>query len=479
MVKESKSSISAVKPSRRSFISPIPSRLTVALLAAALLVGFGNFWYVLQAVDESKERDLEARLAAVAQVAAYELQSTRSAPMVRLANLTLALYDPDRGEEFLSEITFFQETHGPQLVEFLQTLVSEGNLEQAMIVDIREQAIADSKQEEPSFEQFDLLSINRAEMQRALESGKTVPTLYYEVQGKPYKYSYTPLTDEQTGEVFGFLRLMASAGHFEQMRQLRNQLVALSGVTAVLLGIVALIFHRLLRYVLGAEKAAAQADRLQSVATLAAGFAHEVRNPLGILRSSAEGLAEELAEKEDAGAIELSRDMVGEVDRLNQLITQFLDFAGPSGESAWSPVNVSEVLLGVLSLARKDLEAKQIEVRRDFDESAPPVQANAKSLTQVFLNVLLNAKDATEPGGSITLSTRARRGRLVIAFEDTGHGISEADLKSVFDPFFTTKTSGTGLGLSISRNIIRQFNGDMEIKSQKGRGTTVEISFPV
>jgi signal transduction histidine kinase len=348
-----------------------------------------------------------------------------------------------------------------------------------MIVDIRMQAIADSKQEAQPVKEFALLGINRAEMQRALESGTTAPTPYYEVQGKPYKYSYTPLMDELTGEAFGFLRLEASPENFEQMRQLRSRLIVLSGITAALLGFVALIFHRLLRYVLGAQKAAAQADRLQSVATLAAGFAHEVRNPLGIIRSSAEGLADELAEKGDAGAIALSRDMVEEVDRLNQLITQFLDFASPTGESAWQPVNVAETLLGVLSLARKDLEAKRIDVRRDFDDSAPPIQANGKSLKQVFLNVLLNAKDATDPGGSITLSTRVRRGRLTVAFEDTGHGIAEADLKSVFDPFFTTKPSGTGLGLSISRNIIRQFNGDMEIKSQKEHGTTVEIRFPI
>jgi len=464
---------------RRPSLRRIPTRLTVGLLGAVLALGWGGGAYVYWVVRESKERDLSKRLTAVGQFAAEELRKERlGLPMGALAGLVLDLWPPEAyGSYFLEQVRRFKEDFGEDLGEFVRGLAAQAELRRAMIVDVRQRAVADSAGEAPAFEVFDYLAIDSFEMKRAAEERRTLTTPYYAVGADDYMRSYTPIADEE-GSVFAFVRLEASRDYFTEMRRILRQLVALAAGATILLGVVAVLFHRLLQYLLRMEEAASQADRLRSVATLAAGFAHEVRNPLGIIRSCAEGLAEELGE-ENPEALGLARDMVEEVVRLDNLITQFLQFARPVGAGSWRPVRINETLRAVVSLARKDLEAKRLDIRLDLDESAPSIAADEKALKQVFLNVLLNAKDATEPGGAITLATRLKRGRLAATISDTGCGISESDLERVFDPFFTTKKGGTGLGLSLSRSIVEQFGGQMTIDSQPGRGTTAEISFPV
>jgi len=477
------------KRARASAIPPPPAigapirrrsiRLTAGLLVAILLLGWGGGMYVYWVVRVSKERDLGKRLTAVGQFAADELMNARlGLPMVALAGLVLDTWPPeDYGPYFVEQRDRFEEDYGAELADFLRRLATDADLRRAMIVDIHQRAIADSDGEAPAFEVFDYLSIDAYEMEHAAEEKRTYTTLYYAVGGSDYMRSYTPLTDDQ-GTVFAFVRLEASRDYFAEMRQIRSELIALAVIVTILLGLVAFVFQRLLQYLLHVEQAVAQSDRFQSIATLAAGFAHEVRNPLGIIRSCAEGLADEFGEQ-NPEAVGLARDMVEEVVRLDSLITQFLQMARPAGSGTWRPIRINDAIQAVVSLARKDLEAKQLTAQLNLDPSSPAAPIDEKALKQVIFNILLNAKEATDAGGSISVATRSRRGRVEVVISDTGRGISESDLKRVFDPFFTTKKGGTGLGLSLSRRLVEQFGGSMAIYSQEGRGTTVEISFSV
>ncbi|MCX7014244.1 MAG: ATP-binding protein [Candidatus Sumerlaeota bacterium] len=473
-------SFSSAPPGRRSF-RRIPRWFTLALLAAILLVVWSSGALIYWAVRQSKERDLGQRLTALGQFAAAEARNLRlGLPMSALAGLVLDLWPPETyGSYYDEQRRRFEEDYAEELHDFLRRLVDMAGLRRAMIVDIHQRAIADSADQAAPFETFDYLAIDSYEMKQAAEENRTLTTPYYAVGANDYKRSYTPLRDDE-GQPFAFIRLEASRDYFAEMRQIRHEILLLSAVVTVLIGALAFIFHRLLQYLLRVEAAVAQGDRLQSVATLAAGFAHEIRNPLGIIRSSAEGLAEELQEKgRDEETVGLARDMVEEVVRLDSLVTQFLQLARPASSGIWRKVNVAEALRAVVSLARKELEAKRLTLESDFDRPLPAIQADEKALKQVFLNVLLNARDATDPGGRIRISARVRRGRLAVAIEDTGRGIPEGDLKRVFDPFFTTKKGGTGLGLSVSRSLAEQFGGGIAIQSEPGQGTTVEISLPV
>jgi signal transduction histidine kinase len=452
------------------------ARLAAAgLLAGVLLLGWGSAWYVQRVVHRSKETDLGLRLEAIGRVAADGLRAQFPLAAMNLAELALDLWPPDERSRYGEERRRIFEERSAELHEFLVDLARQANLRRVMIVDVHERAIADSAGQAQPFEIFEYLAIDRAEMQRAALTQETQTTPYYAVRHEPHKRAYAPIADEE-GTVFAFIRLEASRDYFREMSGIRRRLAALSGLMTILLLIVALILIRLFRHLLHAEEAISQADRLQAVGTLAAGFAHEVRNPLGIIRSCAEGMAEEFPQNQEARS--LARDMVEEVVRLDGLITQFLDFARPAGTGTWRPVDVGKALQAVASLARKDIEAKRLEMRLELDPDAGAVNANEKALRQVFLNILLNAKDATEPGGRITASAQKHRGRVVVSITDTGVGIPPGDLGRVFDPFFTTKQGGTGLGLALSRNIVQQFGGQIDIRSQLNRGTTVEISFP-
>lgn len=447
--------------------------LTLGVLAAVLLLVWLGGFYALHVIRESSEKDLEARLEVVGALAADRL-----AELIGLQALEQAIKEsrPEDGAEEESRFEAaeaFLDQYGPALSEYLERLVAQANLRRAMVLDVYHRAIADSADEATAFAHYVLLDIDRYEIGKASMTRGTVATPYYAFQGEPYKRSYTPLG----GSDVALLQLEASRGYFAEIERLRPQLLLMLVIITGLVLVVGLLLHRLLQYTLRAEAAAAEADRMLAVGTLAAGFAHEVRNPLGIIRSYAEGMADELksGQAELAG---MADEMVEEVVRVDALITQFLNFARPGGSNTWKTVAPGEVLLSVARLASKELEAKRLRMETSVEDGAPPVWVDEKALRQVLLNVLLNARDACEPGGAIRAEVRSRRDRVLIRVEDNGPGIAPENLPRIFDPFFTTKAGGTGLGLSLSRNIIRQFGGGIAVQSSPGRGTSVEITLP-
>ena len=235
-------------------------------------------------------------------------------------------------------------------------------------------------------------------------------------------------------------------------------------------------------------------DRLAALGQMAAGLAHEIRNPLGSIK----GAAQFLQPAADAGG---GRDgnrefldiIVEEVNRLNKIVSQFLDYARPyRGEQR--PLDVADVLRKTLSLLSKEQqEHGNVEVVTNFAERTPPVRADAEQLLQVFLNLSLNAIQAMPAGagsgkiGKLLISTGLRRATrrgaaaafLEVRFRDTGVGIPPNDLKNLFIPFFTTKDKGTGLGLPISQRIIENHGGTIEVRSQPGEGATFTVLLPI
>jgi two-component system sensor histidine kinase HydH len=232
-------------------------------------------------------------------------------------------------------------------------------------------------------------------------------------------------------------------------------------------------------------------DRLAALGQMAAGLAHEIRNPLGSIKGAAQFLQPSTKTPASAGSAALGDQreflniIVEEVNRLNKIVSQFLDYARPyRGEQ--KPLEVAEVLKKTLQLMAKE-EASHFEITTTFAERLPPVRADAEQLLQVFLNLSLNALQAMPQGGKLLISTGLRRATrrgasaafLEIRFRDTGVGIPPGDLKNLFIPFFTTKDKGTGLGLPISQRIIENHGGTIEVRSQPGEGATFTVLLPV
>jgi signal transduction histidine kinase len=219
------------------------------------------------------------------------------------------------------------------------------------------------------------------------------------------------------------------------------------------------------------------AERLATLGEMTAGVAHEVRNPLGIISSTAELLRERLNRYEPDNR--LAQIIVEETGRLNAKVTEFLDFARPR-EPNLQPCEVDKVLDRSIELFQPEINRLHIDVTRDYRTDGKVQAADPGLLYQAFLNLLLNAIQAMPEGGvlNVAVATGANGRGTEILVKDTGEGIDPETLKKVFNPFYTTKEKGSGLGLPIVKSIIESHQGAIQLESEAGRGTTVTIDLP-
>jgi two-component system sensor histidine kinase HydH len=221
-----------------------------------------------------------------------------------------------------------------------------------------------------------------------------------------------------------------------------------------------------------------RSQRLASLGRIAAGIAHEIRNPLSSIKGFATYFGERYRDiPEDRKTAEI---MVEEVERLNRVIGQLLEFARPLAVRKKS-TSMETTIHHSLKMIERDAQAKHIRVETDLSLNVPEVYIDPDRMNQVFLNLYLNAIEAMEHGGtlSVALNQREDLKSVRITVSDTGSGIEKEDLVHVFDPYFTTKQSGTGLGLAIVHRIIEAHRGEVRVESETGRGTSVTIILPV
>lgn len=217
--------------------------------------------------------------------------------------------------------------------------------------------------------------------------------------------------------------------------------------------------------------------RLTTLGTLAAGVAHEIRNPL----SSIKGLATYIARKmlEGGPEKEAADTMVLEVNRLNGVVAELLEFARPT-TIKFSETDIDAVITRALRLAEVDIKSAKITVEYSVLKGFPLVFASSERLTQALLNLFLNALQAMQPGGKLGVSVKPlSKEEYAIEVSDTGHGIAPDVLESIFTPYFTTKPSGTGLGLAIVQQIIEGHGGSISVTSEPGQGTSFTVCIPL
>ncbi len=230
------------------------------------------------------------------------------------------------------------------------------------------------------------------------------------------------------------------------------------------------------------ETQLAQADKLSSIGLLAAGVAHEINTPLAVISSYAQMLSKQL--RGDARLGPVLDKITQQSFRAAEIANGLLNFSRTS-TTEFRETDLNQVIRDTLSLLEHQFKTAQIEVDLALADKLPPIQGNSGKLQQVFLNLLLNAKEAMPAGGSLRVSTLVN-GHVAAQITDSGSGIAPEHLKRIYDPFFTTKTTpkpgdrrGTGLGLSVSYGIIQEHAGKIHVESAIGAGTTFHLEFPL
>jgi signal transduction histidine kinase len=224
-----------------------------------------------------------------------------------------------------------------------------------------------------------------------------------------------------------------------------------------------------------AEESLRTKARLASLGEMSAGIAHEIRNPLGIISSSAQLLDREVANTEARQLLEIIQE---ESTRLNGLITEFLTF-GRQLEPHRQPCDLAALVARILDSLQNAAQQKSITFDLDLECAICLASVDADMMQQVLLNLLLNALEATAPGGRVRLALQQHPKRLDIVVGDSGCGIPAENLSRVFDPFFTTKSGGTGLGLANAYKIMESHGGSLKVVSRAGEGSTFTASLPL
>lgn len=357
-----------------------------------------------------------------------------------------------------------------QTDERLDQLMRVNSLEGASLVDRSLTVVADASGQ--SGRTVDLLRIDADRVAAAFEGAVFVGP-GYAFGGLPVSAGYFPVRGSD-GRVETVLALEAGEAFLAARGTLaRARLAALllSFAGALALGLAA---ARWVREARTAERHAQQADRAEELTRMAAMVAHEIRNPLGIIR----GIVELMREREGDGLSEAQaeslRDLLAEVERLRRFTDDFLALGTPSQALLRVPVDLGSVLLG--AARGVEIVFQEIRVRTGFD-ALPHVLGDPARLGQVFSNLLVNASQAIERG-EIELSAAADGGCVRVRVHDEGPGLPPTVRERLFQPFVTARLGGTGLGLTVARTLIEQHGGTLSLAEDGRPGTTFEVQLP-
>jgi signal transduction histidine kinase len=313
------------------------------------------------------------------------------------------------------------------------------------------------------------------------------PTLNY-VKGKGIviapAWDGKMATEEVESYIFGAFEVVRDLKEdYREIFEFQKRMVlSITGVMAVLFLVLRRVVKRGERTLerrakeqLELKERLGRAERLSALGELTAGVSHEIRNPLGIIRSSAELLRRKMATYEPENPV--ADIIVEESGRLNTIITDFLNFAVPKTPHLL-PTDIKEVVEKNLNFLEPQIRESNIIVTRHFESNLPAVMADQGLLYQAFLNIIINAMQSMENGGRIRVEIAVKNRSVEVSFEDNGKGIPDHVLGKVWDPFFTTKETGSGLGLGIVRNIIKSHEGEVYIANRPEGGAVVTVTIP-
>jgi two-component system, NtrC family, sensor histidine kinase HydH len=351
-----------------------------------------------------------------------------------------------------------------------EALGREGSLGEPFRQALREETVSVLSKEGPSFIGF-------------LLEGASCKLVTYMPMWEERRLSY------KRGKVLGVFEIAQNVTEDYQTIQRFQMIIVLSFLAFVALLLIAIsLISRRAENILRARAAERkkleehlhQTERLVALGEMVAGVSHEIRNPLGIIRSTAELLHGRV---ETDRQRRLSSIIVEESSRLNDIVTEFLDFARPK-DPRMAPCRLEEILDRNLHAIEAQCQLHSVNVERVYQTGDYSMEADGDLLYRAFLNLFANALQAMPEGGTLRVRTVQLNGenglsRIELRIRDNGQGIPEEVRKKIFNPFFTTRETGTGLGLAIVQSIIDSHNGEIEVRSWEGKGTTMIIRLPV
>lgn len=290
----------------------------------------------------------------------------------------------------------------------------------------------------------------------------------YQIAGQDLKSAFAPVTGP-FGDVVGAISIEAPADFFGALRDVRAALVTTLGIGMALVIGLTLIVWRFWERSERSERAIFRAQQLATIGQMTATMAHEVRNPLSIIRVTAERIKRKYGDGN-----EIFDFIPEEIDRLDRLTRWYLDFARPS-EITLASIELNKLLRESVSRVRKEIETAGVTVEIGGIAEPVFVAADHDRLLQALLNIVINAIEAMPDGGRVRTQIGIRGDFARLEISDTGPGIGPEIRATVFDPFVTTKASGSGLGLAVVRQVVESLHGRVGIESEIGVGTTVWI----
>ena len=458
------------------------------LLLLVLGLQYVAGWYMIQVTRNSKETDLAAHLADLGRLGAPHLR-----------NAALSLTDLALDASW-SRLDFSEEEDaaavGPPDPQLYRTGLDEdltqpfdewaehARLARIVLLGDEGRILYDTADRQRLLRTFQFWTIDRFEIEKAL-NGQAVASPAYSTGDDTHKRYYEPIVEHvgesAAGEVRAILCLVADRTYLAGIEQLVRHLRRRGIILTVLVLLIGLIIYRLIQRQRRIEQRATEADRLAGIGALAAGFAHELRNPLGIMRAFTEDLERSLRDEgTDGRALEACQDIVEEIARMDRLVGQFLSYSRDGeAEAAGGPAPVLAAIESVCNMLRRPLaDKRRVELHIDLADTGEQEAAGwfvgleEGRLKQVLMNLVLNAIEASPDDQPVRLCVAAAARLIEVRVIDRGPGITPADAGRIFEPFYTTRAAGSGLGLAVSRQIVEQAGGRLELESTSADGGT-------
>jgi signal transduction histidine kinase len=438
--------------------------------------------YAVELARSSMEADLESHLDDLGRVAQTTLYDAALGMTDRLLDAEWAAMAATSATQAVEpSLAVYMSGLDSYLTEPMDWFAADARLEKLVLLGPEGRVLYDTSGASRLLRPFAFWPIDQPEIQQAL-LGTASASPAYTVAQDAFKRHYVPILDA-TGQTAAVACLVAGRDYLGQIEVLARAIRRLNLVLTLLMAGVGWMVYGLLRRQRRMEQEAAQADRLAAMGRLAAGFAHEMRNPLGIVRAFTEDLERDLAAGDTSErAREACREIVEEVDRMNGLVGQFLNYSRAGRERAETEAAPAmEGLRSVLTILAPTAEQSDVRLEGPAEPSAEGVRVALASapLKQVLMNLLMNAIQASPRGGRVWTEIRTSGRSVELRVMDEGAGVAATEQGKIFEPFYTTRAGGSGLGLAVSREIALGAGGSLEVGAPpNGKGACFVLSLP-
>ncbi|MCG3121525.1 MAG: Adaptive-response sensory-kinase SasA [bacterium] len=432
--------------SSRTLIFVVSTMIVVVLAAFSL-----GSWFFLSNLNRTLDEELANRLNAVVGLVARQVQTTAFADRVA------------SGQRFTAKVL---------IDPLIDTLPVEVNVQNIFLIDRQFQVLKSNQDIFEPGEEISYLRDDSSEVRRAW-AGEIVSSPVDTLFGNRFKAAYAPVRDSR-GDIVCLVVVEASADFLNLLEPVQQQLV-IGGVA--ILGVLitfAFLLYSAVSLFLRTQENLRRSERRAAMGEMAAAVAHEIRNPLGIIKSTAYVLRQRY--ENAAQPDELFEFIPSEVRRLNHLVNDFLSLTRDK-QLNLAPHDLVKTVQNAIAMVRNDEQANGVAI--NFNRAAPSLSLrhDEEAITQVLLNLLLNAIQALEGKGGIEVSLQEEKKLAHIIVQDNGPGLP-VEPEKIFEPFFTTKTRGSGLGLAVCKQLVEKHGGRISAESEKGKGTTMHVWLP-